>query len=100
MTFRHLASRLRALVSRRRVESELDEEIRFHLEEEADDLGLTDRHVVDQQAVRVGFGLVGGERSHGLIQTGIDVSCKEARRPPALQKFLECQRGVRHRVTG
>ena len=59
MTFRHLASRLRALVSRRRVESELDEEIRFHLEEEADEqraIGLSDADA--RRAARRDFGNV------------------------------------------
>ena len=37
MTLRQWSARLRALVHRRRADAELDEEIRFHLAEEADE---------------------------------------------------------------
>jgi putative ABC transport system permease protein len=54
-----LSSRLRALIRRRRVESELDDEIRFHLEEEAEEqraIGLSDADA--GRAARRDFGNV------------------------------------------
>ncbi len=67
-------------------------------EKEADDLRLSDGQVVDQQAVRLAVGLVGGEGPNRLIEAGVHVPCEETRWPTSLQEFLECERGVRHRV--
>src|SRR5688572_8819088 len=54
-----LSSRLRALVRRRRVESELDDEIRFHLEAEADEQRATGLSEADAgRAARRDFGNV------------------------------------------
>ena len=84
MTWHDLLLRARALFSRRRAETELDEELRFHLEMEARKMknhGMDDRQA--QQAARAHFG-------------GLDRAAEECRDARGLTTLENLARDTRY----
>ena len=68
------------------------------VEQELDDLRLSDRGVIDEQVLRTVAGFIGAEREHLPVEAGIDVTGEDPRGADALEELLEIERGIRHRV--